>query len=193
MFFVTNFHTENSSQKSLLLRSFFWQNSFGCHLRFKKRRIHGGRSPPKSYESNLIHHNFLKFGKQHLRHEAILLSIVLSQQFCEACFNLLAVAKPLWDLTAKHYWNRPPTSLAGSAPGFMTTGEDRNKDWFKNWKVCCLWKLPFRHHGAKNLTQICICFNNLISIYFFRFPSLVNITLKYLNVSTCWCVFPLRL
>ena len=46
VFFVTNFHTENSSQKSLLLRSFFWQNSFGCHLRLKNGRIHGGSSPP---------------------------------------------------------------------------------------------------------------------------------------------------
>jgi len=30
----------------------------------------------------------------------------------------------------------------------MTTGEDRNEDRVKNWKLCLLWKLPFRNHGA---------------------------------------------
>jgi len=42
----------------------------------------------------------------------------------------------------------------------MTTGEDRNKDRFKKWKLCGLWKLPFRHHGAIKLTQKCVCFTN---------------------------------
>jgi len=35
----------------------------------------------------------------------------------------------------------------------MTTGEDRNKYRFKNWKLCVLWKLRFRHHGAIKLTN----------------------------------------
>jgi len=39
----------------------------------------------------------------------------------------------------------------------MTTGEDRNKIRFKNWKLCLLWKLPFRLHGAvKRVTNPCI-------------------------------------
>ena len=44
-------------------------------------------------------------------------STVWSQQCCEVYFIPLAVAKPLWDLTTKYYWNRPPplTLLAGSA------------------------------------------------------------------------------
>ena len=42
----------------------------------------------------------------------------------------------------------------------MTTGEDRNKDPYKNWKLCGLWKLPFRHHGALKLTESCVCFTN---------------------------------
>ena len=36
---------------------------------------------------------------------------------------------------------------------FMTTGEDRNKDQFKSWNLCGLWKYPFRHHGALKVTQ----------------------------------------
>ena len=36
----------------------------------------------------------------------------------------------------------------------------RNKDQFKNWKLCGLWKLLFRHHGAIKLTQNCVCFTN---------------------------------
>jgi len=42
----------------------------------------------------------------------------------------------------------------------MTTGEDRKNDQFKNWKLCGLWKLPFRHHGAITLTQKCVWFTN---------------------------------
>ena len=42
----------------------------------------------------------------------------------------------------------------------MTIGEDRNKDQFKNWKLCGLWKLPFRNHGAIKLTQSCVYFTN---------------------------------
>jgi len=37
----------------------------------------GGDLPPKTYDSNLIHHDFEQFGKQHSRYEAILSSIVL--------------------------------------------------------------------------------------------------------------------
>ena len=72
---------------------------------------------------------------------------------------------------------------------FMTTGEDWNKDRFKNWKLCGLWKLPFRQHGAINLTQNWVCFTNpcinLCSDFVTReYPN-------YLNISTCCNVFPL--
>ena len=55
----------------------------------------GGHSPPTTYESNLIHHDFVEFGKQHSRYNAILSSIVLSQQCCEVYFISLTVMKPL--------------------------------------------------------------------------------------------------
>ena len=42
--------------------------------------------PHKTYESNFMHHDFAQFGKQHSRYKAILPSIVLSQQCCEAYF-----------------------------------------------------------------------------------------------------------
>ena len=42
----------------------------------------------------------------------------------------------------------------------MTTGEDRNKKRFKDWKLCGLWKLPFHHHGAIKLRQNCPCFTH---------------------------------
>jgi len=54
-----------------------------------------GNCPPKTYESNFIHHDFVQFKKQHLRLKAILSSTVLSQQCCEVYFISLTVAKPL--------------------------------------------------------------------------------------------------
>jgi len=50
---------------------------------------------PKTYKSNFFHHDFVQFGKQHSRYKAILLSIVLSQQFYEVYFISLTVAKLL--------------------------------------------------------------------------------------------------
>jgi len=67
----------------------------------------------------------------------------------------------------------------------MTTGEDRNKDRFKNWKLCSLWKPPFCHYGEIKLTQNCVCSTDHVSISLFRLPSLVNTIPSYLNVSTC--------
>ena len=55
-------------------------------------RIQGARSPPpKTYESNFSHHDFVQFGKQHSRYKASLPSIVLSQQCCEVYFISLTV------------------------------------------------------------------------------------------------------
>jgi len=51
----------------------------------------GAIAPPKTYESNFFHYDFVQFGKQHSRYKAILSSIVLSQQFCEVCFISLTI------------------------------------------------------------------------------------------------------
>jgi len=73
----------------------------------------------------------------------------------------------------------------------VTTGEDRDKDRFKNWKLCFLWKLLFRHHGAIKLTQNCVCFTNQRINPFV--PTFV--TRKYhpelLECPTCCSVFSL--
>ena len=37
---------------------------------------------------------------------------------------------------------------------------DRNKDQFKNWQLCGVWKLPFCDHKALKLTQNCVCITN---------------------------------
>jgi len=58
----------------------------------------------------------------------------------------------------------------------MTTGEDRKKDRFENWKHSCLWKLPFRHHWAIKLTQNRVCMPVRVSTSLFWLPSLVNTT-----------------
>ena len=74
---------------------------------------------------------------------------------------------------------------------FMTTGEDRNNDRFRNWKVCFVWKTLFRHHGAKKLMQNCVCFYQSVYQPLFRLLSLVNTIPRYLKVSTCCSVFVL--
>jgi len=76
----------------------------------KQCRIQGsdwGDRPPKIYESNFIHHNFVQFGEEHSRYKSILSSIVLSQQCCEVYFISPTVSKPLWELTTEYYRNRP--------------------------------------------------------------------------------------
>jgi len=99
----------------LFLREFFEAiNSMGAKWKvwFGQGHVQGGdwgdRLPPKTYKSNFFHHDFLQFRKQHSWYEAFLSSIILSQQCFEVYFISLTVAKPLWDLTTKYYWNRPP-------------------------------------------------------------------------------------
>jgi len=64
-------------------------------LRFWPSTRGGGEAitPPKSYESNYIHPDFVQFGKLHSIYEAISLSIVLSQKCCEVGFIPLTVVK----------------------------------------------------------------------------------------------------
>ena len=52
-------------------------------------------------------------------------------------------------------------------PRFITTGEDRNKNWYQNWQLCGVWKLPFCDHRAIKLTQNCVCFTNPLSTSMF--------------------------
>ena len=68
----------------------------------------------------------------------------------------------------------------------MTIGEDRNKNWFKNWQLCGVWKLPFCDHRAIKLTQNWLYFTN--PCINFHVQSLVNTTPRYLNFSTCCSV-----
>jgi len=60
-------------------------------------------APSETYKSNPIHHNFVQFKKQNSRYKVILSSIVLSQQFCEACFISL-----FWDLATNITEIAPP-------------------------------------------------------------------------------------
>ena len=71
----------------------------------------------------------------------------------------------------------------------MTIGEDRNKDGFKNWKLCVLWKLPFRHHGAVKSRRTTFALPVSVSIPLFRLPSLENTNPRSFNASTCFNVF----
>jgi len=94
-------------------------------------RIQGGRSPPpKTYESNFIHHDFVQFRKQHSRLKAILSSIVFLQQCCEVYFISLTAAKPLWHLTTKYYCNRTP-NITGWIPPVAVTSAGYKHDF--NW------------------------------------------------------------
>jgi len=76
---------------------------------------------PKTYESNFIRRDFVQCGKQYSRCKAILLSIVLSQEFCEVYFISFTVAKPLWHLTSKYYWNRPTPQPYWLDPSLFTS------------------------------------------------------------------------
>ena len=59
--------------------------------RFLSKKAIGAIASPKTYESNFIHHDFVQFGKQSSQFKAILPSIVLSQQCCDAYFTSLTV------------------------------------------------------------------------------------------------------
>jgi len=50
---------------------------------FQSRGAIGTIAPPKTYESNFIHHRFPQFGKEHSRYKAILPFTVASPQCCE--------------------------------------------------------------------------------------------------------------
>jgi len=68
----------------------------------------GAIAPPKTYESNFIHNDFVQFRKKHSRYKAILPSIVLSQQCCEVYFTSLAVLNPWLKLDCQILLKLPP-------------------------------------------------------------------------------------
>jgi len=99
---------------------------------FKQGRIQGRAIgsivPPKTYESKFIHHNFVQFGKQHLRLKTILSSIFLSQQFCEAYYIFLAYnSKGVMRLDYQISLKSPPLKLlTGSILDFKTINDQIN-------------------------------------------------------------------
>ena len=93
----------------------------------KQGRIQGGRLgaiPPLQPAKVILFTMNLHNSENSIRDLTdILSSFVWSQQSCEVYFISFAVAKPLWSLTFKYYWDRPPPSLtlhAGSAPGLKS-------------------------------------------------------------------------
>ena len=73
--------------------------------------------PPKTYESNFIHNDFVQFRKKHSRYKAIFPSTVLSQQCCDVYFTSPYSSEPVnetWlpNITEIAHLNL----LAGSAP-----------------------------------------------------------------------------
>jgi len=86
-------HGFNFSKLVLLLTQIFTHsNASSSQLlhyqgRSGSRGAIGAIAPPKTYESNFIHHDLIQFRKKHLRNRAILPSIVLSQQCCEVKYT----------------------------------------------------------------------------------------------------------
>jgi len=85
----------------------------------------GGDLPPKTYESNSIHHDFVQFGKQHSRYKAILPSIVLSQKCCEVYFISLTPVNSQW------YW----------LPNITEIDPPKHTGWIRPWSPCIMAEL----------------------------------------------------
>jgi len=62
----------------------------------------------KTYESNVIHHDFVQFEKQHSRYKAIFPSIVLSQRCCEVYFSFFYSSEPVMRLDCQILLKLPP-------------------------------------------------------------------------------------
>ena len=74
----------------------------------------------------------------------------------------------------------------------MTVGEDQNKNRYKNWQLCSIWKFPLCDHGTIKLAHNYVCFiNPWINLLMFCLRSLVYTTTRYLNFSTYCSVMPL--
>jgi len=53
-----------NARQNVALQTWLWHRG--------KSRGDWGHRPPKTYESNFFHHDFVQFGKQHSRSKAIL-------------------------------------------------------------------------------------------------------------------------
>ena len=88
-------NTANRLQNALV--EYFAGEHTLCH-----RKTVADPPPPKTYERNLIQHNFAQFGKQHWRYEAILQSIISSEAVMRLDHQILLKSPP------QHYWLDPP-------------------------------------------------------------------------------------
>ena len=94
-------------------------------MRASRGRSRRGRSPPphETYKNNFIHDNFLQLEKQHPQHKAILPSIVLSQQCCEAFQAIMR----LWLPNIIEIAPPPLNLLAGSGPACKFESSQREE------------------------------------------------------------------
>jgi len=69
-------------------------NEISERMLLQSRGAIGAITPPKTYERNFIHQDFVQFGKKRSRYKAILPSIVLSQKCCEVYFISFTVVNP---------------------------------------------------------------------------------------------------
>jgi len=97
---------------------------FSPEVEINAYRRGGAIAPPKTYESNFIHHDFVQFRKQHSRLKAISSSIVLSQQCCElwSLLHLSYSSEAVMRLDYQVLLKSPPPLklLARSAPVMPT-------------------------------------------------------------------------
>ena len=104
------------------------------------RRAIGAIAPPKTYESNFVHHYFVQFEKQHLRIRChFVVHCFVTGVFGSILHFCYSIAVLLWDLTAKYYRNRPPPSLTG----WIRPCSNANLCCFKNCRTAsavCGWK-----------------------------------------------------
>ena len=111
----------------------------------------GGDRPPKIYESNLIRHDFVQFGKKHRRYKPILPSIVF-------------VTAVLWSMLHLSYSNEPAMTLDYQ---MLLKSPPNLRGWIRPWfnvdtvvPLGFLGSVPFLYHGfsqqfvslRKNLT-----------------------------------------
>ena len=72
-----------------------------------------GDRPPKTYESNFFHHDFVQFGEQHSRYKAILTSIVLPQSVVKYTWYLLNSSELVMRLDCQILLISSPPKLTG--------------------------------------------------------------------------------
>jgi len=77
----------------------------------------GAIAPPKTNESNFIHHDFVQFRKKHSRYNAILPYIIWSHRWSIGYFISLTVVNPQMTLDYQILLKSSPLNLlAGSTP-----------------------------------------------------------------------------